>query len=138
MDGQIRCPRCWKRGPQAAKFCRRCGCALTGIGPLPRAQAAVVARKGGPGALLGLLISGAFILLGLLIFGSLSRTPAPVMNSWPATVNESETATVDPPDPVIVPEQTPRSYDDSDRERMKHAWQDHPESREYHEDYRRR
>jgi len=139
MDGQIRCPRCWKRGPQSAKFCRRCGCALTGVGPLPRAQAAVGARRGGPGVLLGLLISGAFILLGLLIFSSLTHTPAPFMNSWPATVNESETATIDPSPPVVVvPDQTPPSYAGPERERMKHSWQEHPENREYHDDYRPR
>ena len=60
------------------------------------------------------------------------------MNSWPATVDSNETAPIDPPAPVIVPEQTPRSYDDSDRERMKHSWQERPDNREHRDDYRRR
>jgi hypothetical protein len=109
MDGQVRCPRCWKRGPQTAKFCRRCGCALTGVAAIPRMprQAPIVPRTGRQGTLLALVVSGAFILLGLLIFGSLARSSGPYINS-PATVNDGDTATNQPPPPIVVPDEPVR------------------------------
>jgi hypothetical protein len=104
MDALVRCPRCWKRDPATARFCRRCGCALTRSAPpppIPVSGAAFAPARGGRGVrmLLALLVTGAFALLGLLIIGSLvhSSVIAPGSVIVPGDSNSGRTMDAAPP-----------------------------------------
>jgi hypothetical protein len=116
MDALVRCPRCWKRGPGAARFCRRCGCALARSvpPPLPASAPSAPGRGRGAGLLLRLVVLCAFAMAGLLIFGSLTHsgvsvsvpaTPraAPVNSSDTADVSVPSTAYDDPVEPMPSP-----------------------------------
>jgi len=120
MDALVRCPRCWKRVPQTARFCRRCGCALPpAILPTPPAR-----NCGGPNsaALLQFLLMGAAALAGLALFTTVTHHPPrygppPLIQTSPPPV----------PDPWFD------SWDDR-RSSKHHTWPDRQRTRRYPSD----
>jgi hypothetical protein len=99
---QTKCPRCWKRVPEAARFCRRCGYALQPTAPQGgRSQPNHAARSSGlPLGLIWLLfilaMMGALFFWGMFTVGAVCPTPINVRLTSPAVEMPAPT-----PPPVV-------------------------------------
>jgi len=110
--GQMKCPRCWKRVPEGAHFCRRCGYALAPVAP-PRdweQQPYIPPMRFPPVGLLWLLLilaaMAALFFWGVFTVGAVHymaplEPPAAVRVVRPERVEQFQWET---------PESGPRSY----------------------------
>ena len=72
MQERVRCPRCWKRVPGWARFCRRCGYGLRRVGP-PAAAGRCTAV---PLLVWGIMLAGGLMSVGRLVSNCALSAPA--------------------------------------------------------------